>query len=175
LPCRSSRTIPGSGRRAYGLCSGPAPLDDRHQRGELVTGRGRIQEDDRFFSPDAPGRQEDDLSAQPGLQLTPVARWRHGPGVTVSPAATASGGSRRRPIWRCGSGGVTAWPICQAPFLLAVPVTAALPFPARTWMRLACTSSALGIRICRTPSWAEASMASAFTWLGRVIDRRNAP
>jgi hypothetical protein len=49
---------------------------------------------------------------------------------------------------------------CQAPFLPAVRVTAALPFPARTRMRLACASSALGTRISRTPSWAEASILS---------------
>src|SRR5260370_34934249 len=61
------------------------------------------------------------------------------------------------------------------PVTTALPATAALPVPARTGMRLARTSFALGTRICRTPSWAEASMASAITWLGRVIDRRNAP
>jgi hypothetical protein len=33
----------------------------RPKSDELVTGRGRIQEDDRCFSPNAPGRQEDDL------------------------------------------------------------------------------------------------------------------
>jgi hypothetical protein len=101
--------LPGRGCERLGCARGLAPLDDRHQGGELVTGRGWIQEDDRFFSPNAPGRQEDGLSAQPGLQLTPAARWRHGSGMTASPAATASCGSRRRPIWRCGPGGVTAW------------------------------------------------------------------
>jgi len=66
LPCRSSGTIVGSGCGRMGCARGPVPLDDRDQRGELVPGRGRIQEDDRFFSPNAPGRQEDDLWTQPG-------------------------------------------------------------------------------------------------------------
>jgi hypothetical protein len=61
------------------------------------------------------------------------------------------------------------------PAMAALPVTAALPAAARTGMCLARTSVALGTRICRTPSWAMASIASAITWLGRVIDRRNAP
>ena len=34
---------------------------------------------------------------------------------------------------------------------------------------------ALGTMICSTPSCVEASILSASTWLGRVIDRRNAP
>jgi hypothetical protein len=54
-------------------------------------------------------------------------------------------------------------------------VRAAWPLPTRTSMRLACTSSALGTRICSTPSWAEASIASAMTWLGRVMERRKGP
>jgi hypothetical protein len=109
--------LPGRGCERLGCARGLAPLDDRHQRGELVTARGRIQEDGRFFSPNAPGRQEDGLSTQPGLQLTPAARWRHGSGMTASPAATASGGSRRRPIWRCGPGGVTGWPAASGAVL----------------------------------------------------------
>jgi hypothetical protein len=43
------------------LPGGLAPPGGRHRGGELVTGRGRIREDDRFSSPDAPGRQEDNL------------------------------------------------------------------------------------------------------------------
>jgi len=70
-----------------------------------------------YFGPKAPGRREDDLPAEPGLQLAPTARWRHGPGVTVSPAATASGGGRRCPVWRCGPGGVTAWPVLSGAVL----------------------------------------------------------
>src|SRR5438034_5906502 len=84
--------------------------------------------------------------------------------------------------WWCGPGGVTRLGRCdppgprrQAPLWTAAPAMAALPVPARTWMRLARTSGALGTRIRRTPSWAVASIASAITWLGRVIDRRNAP
>jgi uncharacterized membrane protein YeaQ/YmgE (transglycosylase-associated protein family) len=65
---------------------------------------------------------------------------------------------------------------CQLPFLAAVPdMTAGRPWPARTLMCLACTSSALGTRTCSTPSCAEASILSASTWLGRVIERRKAP
>src|SRR5438034_1156411 len=97
------------------------------------------------------------------------------PGITASPAATGAGGRRRRlitggagpavsPAW----GGVTRLARGrQAPLLTAAPVMAALPVPARTWMRLARTSGALGTRIRRTPSWAVASIASAITWLGR--------
>src|SRR5580698_1860488 len=62
----------------------------------------------------------------------------------------------------------------QAPFLATLLVTARLPWSARTGMRLACTSLALGTRTSRTPSRAEASILSAWTWLGRVIDRGNA-
>ena len=45
----------------------------------------------------------------------------------------------------------------------------------RTWMRLGLASSILGTRTCSTPSSIEASTASARTWAGRVIERRNAP
>ena len=44
-----------------------------------------------------------------------------------------------------------------------------------TWIRLACTSGALGTRICSTPSCVDASIASAMTWVGRVIERRKRP
>src|SRR5260370_14977991 len=65
---------------------------------------------------------------------------------------------------------------CQLPSLASAPgFRAVLPWPTRTWMRLACTSGALGTMICSTPSWAEASILSASTCLGRVIERRMAP
>jgi hypothetical protein len=65
---------------------------------------------------------------------------------------------------------------CQLLVSSSAPdVRAACPWPTRTSMRLACTSSALGTRICSTPSWAEASIASAMTWLGRVMERRKRP
>ena len=64
----------------------------------------------------------------------------------------------------------------QLPSLAAAPgLRAVRPRPTRTWMRLACTSGALGTMICSTPSCAEASILSASTWLGRVIERRKAP
>lgn len=42
-------------------------------------------------------------------------------------------------------------------------------------MRLACASVVLGTLTIRTPSWTDASIVSARTWLGRVIDRLNGP
>ncbi len=72
----------------------------------------------------------------------------------------------RRPAWCRPTEGLPGrWR--QAPFFAAlpvtgaVPVTVALPVPARTWMRLARTSGALGTKTCRTPSWAEAWILSA--------------
>src|SRR5829696_9523827 len=47
--------------------------------------------------------------------------------------------------------------------------------PGRTWMRLGLASSILGTRICSTPLSNEASICSAWTWAGRVIERRKAP
>jgi hypothetical protein len=38
--------LPGRGSERLGCARGLAPLDDRHQGGELVTGRGRTQEDE---------------------------------------------------------------------------------------------------------------------------------
>ena len=38
--------LPGRGCERLGCARGLAPLDDRHQGGELVTGRGRTQEDE---------------------------------------------------------------------------------------------------------------------------------
>src|SRR5690242_2452316 len=96
----------------------------------------------------------------------------------VLPAATAvlSGDSRKvmapRPTGLARAAG--AW--CQLPFLVAAPgFSAVCPWPTRTLMRWACTSGALGTMICSTPSWADASILSASTWLGRVIERRKAP
>jgi hypothetical protein len=85
------------------------------------------------------------------------------PAVTVCPAVAA--------------GDVFPWVgACQ---LLVSPSMAgaglACFWLACTWMRLACTSGALGTRICSTPSWVEASIASAMTWVGRVIERRKGP
>src|SRR5215216_2199490 len=56
--------------------------------------------------------------------------------------------------------------------LLAAEISVRL---GRTWMRLGLASSALGTRIWSTPSSNEASICSAITWAGRVIDRRKAP
>ena len=47
--------------------------------------------------------------------------------------------------------------------------------PGRTWMRLGLASSILGTRICSTPLSTMASICSAITWAGRVIERRKAP
>src|SRR5215211_359959 len=47
--------------------------------------------------------------------------------------------------------------------------------PGRTWMRLGVASSILGTTIWSTPLSNEASICSAWTWAGRVIDRRKAP
>ena len=100
-----------------------------------------------------------------------VGRLAFGIGRTpTSPAATVlSSGGGGRPL-------LPGWLRCQ---LLVSPSMAgaglACFWLAWTWIRLACTSGALGTRICSTPSCVEASIASAMTWVGRVIERRKRP
>src|SRR5215216_1800222 len=60
-------------------------------------------------------------------------------------------------------------------FAPALLVVGASVRPRRIWMRLGVASSALGTRICSTPSSNEAWIPSASTWAGRVIARRKAP
>jgi hypothetical protein len=56
-----------------------------------------------------------------------------------------------------------------------VPSTASIGLRGRTWMRLGLASSILGTTICSTPPSTEASMASAITRVGSVIERLKAP
>src|SRR5215211_720356 len=75
-------------------------------------------------------------------------------------------------LWECLTDylGVGSWLL--APSLLTAVTSMR---PGWTWMRLGLASSALGTRICSTPSSNDAWIPSAVTWAGRVIDRRKAP
>jgi hypothetical protein len=102
IACRSSRTIVGSGLRVAGLCSGPST---RSMTGTSAATWSRAAARSRRTTGSSTrmrrGRQEDDLPTQPGLQLRPAARWRHGVGhdyvylavraAARPPAAAASG------------------------------------------------------------------------------------
>ena len=76
-------------------------------------------------------------------------------------------------VGRCERAPRECYQVLVLPSVLMVG--AMLAGPACTAMRLASTSAALGTRICSTPSWNEASIASAITWVGRLMERRNAP
>jgi hypothetical protein len=123
-----------------------------------------------------PGNR-DDRARPASCDRLPVDRGtlRDGPpwvgrGAPTSPAATLVQPWRRETSVSRGDGG------CQLPVVTAAGDSGSVwRWPARTWMRFACTSGALGTRIRSTPSWAVASIASVMTWLGSVIERRNGP
>jgi hypothetical protein len=82
----------------------------------------------------------------------------------------------RLPLFRCASPAATAWSsggsgrdllgVAGGQLLISASVPgvgSACVWLAWIWMRLACTSTALGTRICSTPSWTVASIASAMT------------
>src|SRR5829696_10559682 len=85
-----------------------------------------------------------------------------------------------RAVWRAGRPG-RAPPDRRRPLSVQLGVVSSLlastifAGPGRTRMRLGLASSALGTMTSSTPLSNEASIWSAWTWAGRVIDRRNAP
>ena len=70
---------------------------------------------------------------------------------------------------------LVAWSDQASPAGVEVPGTSWRPPPARTVIFFGLASSALGTTTSSTPFSNEASMASALTWAGRVIERRKLP
>jgi hypothetical protein len=122
--------------------------------------------------PKRPRRPRIDTALRSGCDQYPAALPGRGYASCPHRSAGRAGGSCARAAVLAGAA-ARAW--CQLPFLAVARGRTVRPWPARTWMCLACVSGALGTRIGRTPSWTEASILSASMWLGRVIERRKAP